>query len=436
MAQIDASIPLGVKQFQMPDQIGQAGKLYQLKSLQMGYEDDQRKQQQQALFQQAAQGIDITTPDGMSEYTKRVTAISPEMGLKLQEFSLGAESKRAGIRKDNLEAHSKGLDMLYGAVFPAAQLYITKTQEGVKPEIAHQMANTVYQQSIAGLKGILPDEELSMLPQQFDPDTVIPFAAKTKEWKDLKDSQMKEREFGLKEGHYASQEGNDARRTSAYEHNINSMIARRGELGTEGTTPRIPHNAKAPTGYEWNPDDPGTLRPIKGGPKDVSATPVKTPAATVKAQTEAATKTAETDELIDSIDQAIKNIDENPEVVGTTGKVMRPLETIAGIAGQTDETPASDFETNINTVKQQYRKHNNAKGTRLKRDVELEDSIVKGLGTLTSPQQARSALVKLKSRLESEKGGGVVSVSSPDDAAKLPVGTKFRTPDGRILERH
>lgn len=46
----------------------------------------------------------------------------------------------------------------------------------------------------------------------------------------------------------------------------------------KGTTGSVSMNAKgekmekAPSGYEWNPDEPGTLRPIKGGPKDVGKT--------------------------------------------------------------------------------------------------------------------------------------------------------------------
>lgn len=51
-------------------------------------------------------------------------------------------------------------------------------------------------------------------------------------------------------------------------------------------------------------------------------------------------------------------------------------------------------------------------------------------------QERQGLLSQMGGGNKAPAAGGVVKVSSPADAAKLPIGTHFQTPDGRILERH
>lgn len=104
------------------------------------------------------------------------------------------------------------------------------------------------------------------------------------------------------------------------------------------------------------------------------------------------------------IDKAIATVTKTPTVVGLPGDARRVGEAIGGWTGVTKTAPAQAFESQIKAVQASVRNlvtksHYMSAGA-----VEQIDDLVKGLGTLDTPESAKESLAQIKDILNEQRG--------------------------------
>lgn len=128
----------------------------------------------------------------------------------------------------------------------------------------------------------------------------------------------------------------------------------------------------------------------------------------VKGQSAAQIKAAANAPLYDAatkeIDTAIAMVETTPTVVGLPGRARQVGEAIGGWTGVTKKAPAQAFESQIKAVQASVRNlvtksHYMSAGA-----VEQIDDLVKGLGTLDTPESAKESLAQIKDILNEQRG--------------------------------
>lgn len=123
---IDASIALGVKPIEIPNQLAQLGQMYQLQNAQQNNQLNQLKMQEgqrafdeqnqlRALYQQP--GFDLSNPDSV----KRIMGINPTQGMAMQKAQLENASTRSTIDKNAAETQMKRLQVIGSGLVSAMQ---------------------------------------------------------------------------------------------------------------------------------------------------------------------------------------------------------------------------------------------------------------------------------------------------------------------------
>ena len=114
--------------------------------------------------------------------------------------------------------------------------------------------------------------------------------------------------------------------------------------------------------------------------------------------------------FVSQLDSAIADIQDSQKggapVTGITGSLSRGAEFVGGMVGADTGTKASDFQTKIRALQQQWPRMI-AGTTRLSADERAHvEEIIKGLGTFTSAPQAASALQEVKNIIQQRYGTG------------------------------
>lgn len=138
--------------------------------------------------------------------------------------------------------------------------------------------------------------------------------------------------------------------------------------------------------------------------------------------------------LISQIDAAIRMIDADPSIVGTRGILTRAGEYMSTFNNPYAETPGSTFQQQILGIQSGWRKLPTVAANRFKADYGKVDSAVKGIGTFTTPAQARNSLINLRNNLAAQVGqsgepqGG--ATSEPLTATNPTTGERITSTDG------
>jgi hypothetical protein len=120
--------------------------------------------------------------------------------------------------------------------------------------------------------------------------------------------------------------------------------------------------------------------------------------------------------FVSQLDDAIGTIQDSQKggvpVTGIGGTLSRGAEFVGGMVGADTGTTASDFQTKIRALQQQWPRMI-AGTTRLSADERAHvEEIIKGLGTFTSAPQAASALQQVKKIIQQRYGEGEGSKQS------------------------
>jgi hypothetical protein len=112
----------------------------------------------------------------------------------------------------------------------------------------------------------------------------------------------------------------------------------------------------------------------------------------------------------DQIDGALSDLAASKKsgigITGLMGTANRAAEWLGTTTGLTEDTSASDFQTKIDLIKAQLPRLLTGTSRLAADERAAMDNIVRGLGRMTSPAQAESALIYVKKVLDSRFGPG------------------------------
>ncbi len=125
---------------------------------------------------------------------------------------------------------------------------------------------------------------------------------------------------------------------------------------------------------------------------------------------------------------------------GFGGMMANVAPTLAGIAGATRESK-EDYASQLQKLQQQYM---SGEIDDRQSGINSQRQMLQTLASLEKQPKRRTGfnpitgeLVDMETNAPIGEGGGdeaLPLITSPDDARKLPPGTSFRTPDGRIMQ--
>lgn len=210
---------------------------------------------------------DYTTPQGLAKTAAAVNRVSPKASMDLLKQGQQYQSGQVQQQLDQYTLAEKRQDMIVntldGVIAEARQLKNSGGSDlDVNALITQRMPAAI--QSLRSQKlpdgaPALPDDQLKMVSgQPFTLATLEGYEAKSKQGQ----AQIKQRLEQFKADTQAKAEAGKERGETERERHDVAMEAK----GT-GT------GKKAPAGFEWDPDKPDELRPIKGGPKDPNSKP-------------------------------------------------------------------------------------------------------------------------------------------------------------------
>jgi hypothetical protein len=127
--------------------------------------------------------------------------------------------------------------------------------------------------------------------------------------------------------------------------------------------------------------------------------------------------------FIDKIDATKRMIQQNPEAVGGRGMLNRGAEFVGSMLNPGQETPASNLQSQILDLQTNYRGLPGHAASRLKVDASKIDSLIKGLGTFTAPDQAIGSLDTLRDTVSKQLRNPSVATPAIDTPEAAPEGT-------------
>lgn len=231
----------------------------QLGSLQLG--EEQARVKESGQVQDILKKSDYSTPQGLAKTAAAVNRVSPRSAMDLMKTGQAYQSGQIQQQLDQLTLAEKRQDLIVNAIDPiVAQARAMKNSGAsdlaVKAYISQQMPTAL--QNLRGMKlddgkPALPDDVLKMA-------TSVPYDLATLEgW----ESKSKAGAAAIKQRKEQFTADTQAKRAETDERRLDET-----ERHNRATESRPAGGAKAPAGFEWDPDKPDTLRPIKGGPKD------------------------------------------------------------------------------------------------------------------------------------------------------------------------
>jgi len=266
---IDPSIALQTQ----PPQIN-ASQLVALKDMAQRIQFNQvqlEEQQRQAKLRTAILGI-YNEPGALDpksglpteEAREKIIKISPEAGAKITKAALDYEEKKQAIRahvatwdEKQVKMYQEKTGMANEALQGAMTAYEDAKKAGRDETTARAAGQQVLSDAVdkASKSGIFSPEELRKFDASFDPQKTRYALAGTLTFKEALDEKHREATAEETKRHNRAEESGQAatRKETARHHEA-----------MEGKQAK----SKPPAGYEPDPDHPGELRIIKGGPAD------------------------------------------------------------------------------------------------------------------------------------------------------------------------
>lgn len=242
----------------------------QLNSLQLGAAKQQAGED--AQVKEILQNSKYDTPQGLAETAAKVNRVSPKASMDLLKQGQAYQSGQVQNQLDQLTLADKRQELIVTAIDPiVAQARQMKnggaSDLDVKAYIAQQMPGAL--QGLRSMKlddgkPALPDDVLKMATSQpANLATLEGWEAKSKAGQAAIKDRLEQFKAETQAKHEVAteQQGQERERHDlAQERHADEM--------EHIAANRVQPGGKAPAGFEWNPDKPDELRPIKGGPKD------------------------------------------------------------------------------------------------------------------------------------------------------------------------
>jgi hypothetical protein len=133
------------------------------------------------------------------------------------------------------------------------------------------------------------------------------------------------------------------------------------------------------------------------------------------------------------IDKAIEMVQNNAMVTGAGGMVRRVGEVAGNVTGISSDTTAHDFESMISAIELKAAHAVSGDNRTAKDQRERIDKIVRGLKLGATKENTISSLRQLKEIISADGPApqAALPTYTPEEAAKLPKGTKFTGTDGQ-----
>lgn len=317
MAQIDASIPLGIRPPQIRDPLEVYGNALNVQALQQRNALSQRQMQQE----DAARAQAMADQEVLRAYFQSGPGEQNLNALRSRPQLFTAEQERlAKLAKDRADTEGKKAttDKTQNEVRASQFMQIAQTMRNVRDQASYDGAMEL----VASLFG--PDM-VKKLPPQYSPETV----------QKMLDGAVTQANAMQNETTRRGQDMTDSRTRA--EGAANRAVTMRGQNQVDARArDAAAAGGKPPPGYRFTPD--GNLEAIPGGPADIKAGELG--AKRAKAQ-EAAV--AQADRIIAKVDQAISNVGPMSAGVGATISNAVPL--------MSRVTNTRNLEADLQTIK-------------------------------------------------------------------------------------
>lgn len=316
---IDASIPLGVRPVELPNQLAQFGQIAQIQGLQ------QRNRLAELQFAQAEreQAKELAIGDAYR------TNVNPDGTLNRQGLIGGLASAGQGAAIPGIQKTFSEQDK---ATREAEKARLE--QAGQQIGLIGQVAGSAKDQASysAGLQQLAAAGiDTSQIPAQFDPAYVQQARQQALTAAQQLEQQWKAKEFDLDNQKFGYQQVNDAanRNVSIRGQDLSASTAIRGQNMTDArsrestaATREAAATGRAPSGYRWTADG-SALEPIPGGPgmKDKAPTEFQGKSASFGARMQQA------DKIIGSLEGQY-----SPTAVNAQGSASR-IPVVGGVLG-------------------------------------------------------------------------------------------------------
>ena len=187
---IDPSIPLGVNtQFPGYDP---SNTLAMMSNMQQFKAQQEAVRKQNALKDILSQPGAIDTKTGVPTVNalSRISAVDPELGIKLHDQAAQAENRALETEGFKSEAFTRKADLQADVVTKALEAYDMDIEAGMPKEIAAQKAQRLYSDGSDGLakSGLFSEDEMRRAPKKFDPDTMRSASSKYLAWKEKREA--------------------------------------------------------------------------------------------------------------------------------------------------------------------------------------------------------------------------------------------------------
>lgn len=302
MSGIDARIPLQVQQFQAPDIMGDMGKAYQLKNLQLEgqmnqykMEDILKQRQVKERLSGILKGADLSSPEGQAQFVQQAMELDPDIGMEYSKQFAALNKDKTATRKSEWELMKERNDYSGSQTGAFWQTYQQRKSEGASDEQIAMELQPQWEQTVGQMRGMtysdgtpmFTNEELRQVPQTFNPQFVqqsLMGSLKAKEQLDhalnqqkfAADTQHKEATRAETARYHDAQLGQGQQRINIAQQNSNAYRANLGGGSGSGWRPMTKEEAAGfgisdPAGYVVSPK--GEPKRIAGSPKAVAAKP-------------------------------------------------------------------------------------------------------------------------------------------------------------------
>lgn len=299
---IDASIPLQVQQFQAPDIMGDMGKAYQLKNLQLEgqmnqykLEDVLKQRQVKERLSGILKGADLSSPEGQAQFVQQAMELDPDIGMAYGEQFAKINKEKTATQKSHLELKQMRNDYAGARSGAFLEAYKQRKAEGASEQQIAMELQPQYESVISEMRGMVyPDgtpvfsrEELQGIPPQFDINWLNQSFMGAMQMKEQIQYQMSREKVaetvrhnqateGESQRYHNAQLGQGQQRINIAQQNSNAYRANLGGGSGSGWRPMTKEEAAGfgisdPAGYVVSPK--GEPKRIAGSPKAVAAKP-------------------------------------------------------------------------------------------------------------------------------------------------------------------
>ena len=265
-----------------PDIVGSIGRGYTLADTinreqlnKMTVQSQQEEQADLAKLKTIGQKYDLSKPEDRHAFAAEATKISPKLGMDVLKTTQEADRRSSELSADQMRVYEAKHEAMTSALIPMYQQIDTLTKQGVPPQMIEAQLLPVFKQTLDTLqKQTLPNGEKLLNQQDIQQISTMlsgqPGAllqginAAMASSRTAAQFFERQRKANIEERKVNVQE--ESARTRA-EQGAERLDIARGRAGGGG-------RPKPPAGYEWDPDDPESLRFIPGGPKDPTKSPI------------------------------------------------------------------------------------------------------------------------------------------------------------------